>query len=181
VRRRLQKTNTPPLNGSWASFCRTRRARPSMPQRKSAGSAATQTRRRAFSASRVGPARGYARPRRGCCWPLVAIRCAARGRLVGENQDANGRRQRQAEIEFDETRGHRRAASVYGGVPGGQTALQAFGVELQADRNLGDAVPLGEFGRLRPQLLRNARTARAGAPPLGKRRGGFSQLRGGCR
>ena len=38
---------------------------------------------------------------------------------------------------------------IYGGVPGGQTALQAFVVELQADRNLGDAVPLGEFGRLR--------------------------------
>ena len=94
-------------------------------------------------------------------------------RPVGENQDANGWRQRQAEIEFDETRGHRRAARVYGGVPGGQTALQALGVELQADRNLGDAVPLGEFGRLRPQLLRNARTARAGAPPLGKCRGGF--------
>ena len=49
-------------------------------------------------------------------------------------------------------------------------------VELRGNGDFGDALPLGWFGRSRPQVFRDTRVAREGAPPFGAGgRGEFTQ------
>ncbi len=75
-----------------------------MPQRKSAGSAATQTRRRAFSASKGGLPEATRDLGDLVARRLRQLDAQRPARSVGEHQNANRWRQRQPEIEFDEAR-----------------------------------------------------------------------------